>query len=276
MSAEPFPRDATPGESLGTIGIFRELPPDELASLARRCTWRRYRAGQAILHYRDNRHAVFFVVHGRACVLYHSASGREVRFGDFTAGNMFGEFAAIDGAPHMADVICVTDALVAAMSADLFREVLRRHESVCAAVLRRLTGIARNMSRRVIEFSTLPVRHRLHAELLRLAQLDTSDPRRGMAVIAPAPTHAEIASRISTHREAVSREIADLTRHGLIERRGGDLVIRDVGALASMVAEELDEPAEDVDLGTRIDPRWVNGARGGLAARFSDARARPC
>ena len=285
MSADPLtpPRDAalgrygsTPGETLAGIAIFRDLPPDELASLARRCTWRRYRAGQAILNYRDNRHAVFFVVHGHATVLYHSANGREVRFGDFSAGNVFGEFAAIDGAPHMADVVCVTDALVAAMPAELFREVLRSHETVCAAVLRRLTGIARNMSRRVIEFSTLPVRHRLHAELLRLARVDTPDLRRARAVISPAPTHAEIASRISTHREAVSRELAEMTRNGLIERRGGDLVLRDVGALARMVAEALEEPSDDVDLGMRLDLPCANVARGALASRFSHARARAC
>jgi len=268
---------ATQSESLAGITIFRDLPPDELAALARRCTWRRYRAGQAILNYRDNRHAVFFVVHGRASVRYHSASGREVLFGDFSAGNVFGEFAAIDGAPHMADVVCVTDALVAAMPANLFREVLRQHDTVCAAVLRRLTGIARTMSRRVIEFSTLPVRHRLHAELLRLARLDASDPARRTAVIAPAPTHAEIASRISTHREAVSRELAELTRNGLVERRGGDLILRDVGALARMVEEALEEPLEDDPV--RVRPALavvVNNAHGRVAARLSDARARAC
>jgi CRP-like cAMP-binding protein len=272
MSAQSFVPSHTlpPGrsaETLAGIAIFRDLPLDELASLARRCAWRRYRAGQAILNYRDNRQAVFFVVQGCASVLYHSASGREVRFGDFSAGNVFGEFAAIDGAPHMADVVCVTDALVAAMPADLFREVLRRHESVCVAVLRRLTGIARTMSRRVIEFSTLPVRHRLHAELLRLARADVADPRRRTAAIAPAPTHAEIASRISTHREAVSRELAELTRSGLVERRGGDLILRDVGALARMVEEALEEPLEE-------DPGQMRPALAGMAsARPSEVRA---
>jgi CRP-like cAMP-binding protein len=97
------------------------------------------------------------------------------------------------------------------------------------------------MSRRVVEFSTLPVRHRVHAELLRLARIDATDPARRDATIAPAPTNAEIASRISTHREAVSRELADLMRHGLIARRGGALVLRDVRALARMVEEALEE-----------------------------------
>ena len=232
---------AAPAESLATIAILRDLPHDTLASLARRCAWRRFAAGQTILHYRDNRRAVFFVVQGRASVLYHSAGGREVRFGDVQAGDVVGEFAAIDGAPHMADVVCVADALVAVMPAELFREVLRSHASVSVAVLRRLTGIARTMSRRVVEFSTLPVRHRVHAELLRLARIGAAD--RPHAVIAPAPTHAEIASRISTHREAVSREIAELMRHRLVERRDGALVLRDVRALERMVEQALEEPA---------------------------------
>jgi CRP/FNR family transcriptional regulator, cyclic AMP receptor protein len=258
--------DATLSESLAGITIFRGVAHDDLASLARRCSWRRYGAGQTIVLYRENRHAVYFVVQGGASVLYHSASGREVRFGDLQAGDVFGEFAAIDGAPHMADVVCTTDALVAAMSADLFREILRRHEAVCVAVLRRLTGIARTMSRRVIEFSTLPVRHRLHAELLRLARIDTANPQRRTGAITPAPTHAEIASRISTHREAVSRELAELARHSLVERRGGDLILRDVHALARMVEDALEEPPDDIDLGRRADLGCVATARGRPAA----------
>jgi CRP-like cAMP-binding protein len=232
---------SAPAENLAAIAIFRDLPHDMLLSLARRCAWRRFGVGQTILHCGDDRRAVFFVVQGRASVLYNSACGREVRFGEFQSGDVFGEFAAIDGAPHMADVVCAADALIAIMPAELFREVVRRNESVSVAVLRRLTGIARAMSRRVVEFSTLPVRHRVHAELLRLARIDATDPARRDATIAPAPTNAEIASRISTHREAVSRELADLMRHGLIARRGGALVLRDVRALARMVEEALEE-----------------------------------
>ena len=71
----------------------------------------------------------------------------------------------------------------------------------------------------------------------------------------------------------MSRELADLTRRGLIERRGGDMIIRDVGALAGMVADALDEPSEDVDLGVRLDPLCLSGPRGAPASRFSDARA---
>ena len=232
--------NALPSNTLGGIAIFRDLAPEVVATLSRRCRWRRYGAGQTILQCRDESRDVFFVVRGRVCAIYHAASGREVRFCDLPAGEIFGDFAAIDGEPRSADIVSVTDTLIASMSADLFWDVMRRHEPVCAAILRRLTRIIRSHQQRVVEFSTLPVRSRVHAELLRLARVSAVGPDRTSAVITPAPTHAEIASRISTHREAVTRELNELARAKLIEKRGGALIIRDIVALASMV-EDLEE-----------------------------------
>ena len=56
-------------------------------------------------------------------------------------------------------------------------------------------------------------------------------------VISPAPTQAKIAARISTHREAVSRHLSELSRIGLVERKGRGLVVTDVARLARMVYE---------------------------------------
>jgi predicted transcriptional regulator len=55
------------------------------------------------------------------------------------------------------------------------------------------------------------------------------------ARIAPAPTHPEIAARVSTHREAVTRELTRLARIGLIEREKNALVVTDLERLAEMV-----------------------------------------
>jgi predicted transcriptional regulator len=57
----------------------------------------------------------------------------------------------------------------------------------------------------------------------------------------PAPTHVEIASRVSTHREAVTRELNRLSRIGIIERRGGTLMVKDVTRLAEMVHDATGE-----------------------------------
>jgi CRP/FNR family transcriptional regulator, cyclic AMP receptor protein len=250
----PAAAPARAAESLTGITIFRDMAPGVVTTLSQRCTWRRYAAEQMIVQRQDESRDVFFVVSGQVCAIYHSVSGREVRLCDLAAGDMFGDFAAIDGEPRSADIVSVTDTLIARMSADLFWDVLHRHQSVCAAVLRRLTRIARAQLQRFVELSTLPVRNRVHAELLRLALSSAPGPERMSAVIAPAPTHAEIANRISTHREAVTRELNELARAKVIERHHSKLVIRDMTALANLVEKTLGEPCREMagaDVGNR-------------------------
>jgi len=251
-------RDDRGRETLAGIAIFRELQLEDAEALSRRCRWRRYGPGQTILQRQDEGRDVFFVVRGRVCAIHHSASGREIRICDLPAGEMFGEFAAIDGEPRSADIVSVTDTLIASMPVDVYWDVLRRYESVWVATMRGLTRTIRSQLRRVIELSTLPVRSRVHAELLRLARIAPPGPGPTSAVIGPAPTHAEIASRISSHREAVTRELNALTRAKLIEKRGGVLVIRDIVALARLLEDAVEEPCRAI--------HWHNGS-GGIAAK---------
>ena len=81
------------------------------------------------------------------------------------------------------------------------------------------------------ELGALDVRSRVHAELLRLARPDREDPRR--AIIHSPPNQSELASRINTRRETVSREINAMEREGLIERRRGAIVITDALRLSA-------------------------------------------
>jgi CRP-like cAMP-binding protein len=226
-------------DALAGFELFRELPSDVLAALSQRCQWCRYRAHQIILGYRDDSRDVFFVARGQVRVTFFSECGREVSFRDLPAGEMFGELSAIDGLPRSCTVVALTATMVAVISASLLWELLRKHESVVAAVLRRLTRLVRALSERVVEFSTLTVQKRIEVELLRLAR--ETAPGQKCAVVFPAPTHAELASRLSTHREAVTRGLGELARAGILEKRGGTLVIRDVEALAARVSEVLRE-----------------------------------
>ena len=119
------------------------------------------------------------------------------------------------------------------MSAEIFWEILRTYPDVAALVMKRLANSVRTLTERVFEFSALAVRNRVHAELLRLAGHHMIGDN--VAMIRPAPTHAELASRISTHREAVTRELNHLSRDGLVERQAGALAIHDVERLARLV-----------------------------------------
>jgi CRP-like cAMP-binding protein len=232
-------QDAQPQFSLKGIAIFADLKPAALERIQRRCAWRRYLPGEPIVDYLDASDDVFFIVEGDARVTIYSAAGKAVSFRELGAGDVLGEYPAIDRGPRSASVEARTSCLVASMPAPTFREILQTEPLVAQALLAQLVTKIRALTTRVYEFSTLAVNNRIQAELLRLAHLA---PREGKgARIDPAPTHGDIASRISTHREAVTRELNHLARVGVIERKGGALLVKDVDRLAQMVHDATGE-----------------------------------
>ncbi len=208
-------------------------------ALCKRCQWRRHAGGQQILGRMDETTDIFFIVEGKVRAISYSLSGKEVAYRDIGAGEMFGELAAIDCEPRSANVVAIADSLIASMPAKVFWQVLADHPVVAETILKRLSKQVRDLTERIFEFSTLAVRNRIHAELLRLAREHAGNGE--SAVISPAPTHAEIASRVSTHREAVTRELNELAHVGLIEQHGRVLTIRTISKLARMVEEVLGE-----------------------------------
>jgi CRP/FNR family cyclic AMP-dependent transcriptional regulator len=225
--------------TLAGIEIFAGLGNDARDRIQRRCSWRSYGLGETILDYMDSGDDVFFLIAGEARVTIYSADGKIVSFRELRAGETFGEYAAIDGAPRSASVEARSNCRVASLPAAVFRDILYAEKQVGQALLKRLVGELRELTTRVFEFSTLAVRYRVQAELLRLASLAPHDDNR--ARIVPPPTHADIASRVSTHREAVTRELNRLTRLGVVDRRDGALVVEDFDRLARMVHEAAGE-----------------------------------
>ena len=166
-------------------------------------------------------------------------AGKAVSFRELGPGEVFGEYPAIDRGPRSASVEAHTRCLVATLPGAAFRELIETQPVVALAMLPQLVTKIRALTTRVYEFSTLAVSNRIQAELLRLATLGAKDGK--VACIAPAPTHTEIASRVSTHREAVTRELTRLSRIGLIERQRNALLVKDVDRLAKLVHEATGE-----------------------------------
>jgi CRP/FNR family transcriptional regulator, cyclic AMP receptor protein len=222
-----------PRYSLESVAIFRGVSTQALERIKRRCSCRRYEPRESIVGHLDATDEVFFLLTGNARVTVRSTDGKAVNFRELSPGGMFGEYAAIDGRPRSANVEARTSCLVLSMPAEAFRQLLECEPKVAKSLLEHFVREIRELTTRVFEFSTLAVRYRIQAEVLRLAQLS---PCTGKAAhIVTAPTHAEIASRTSTHREAVTRELNRLAKMGILEQRNRELWITDVDRLAALV-----------------------------------------
>jgi CRP-like cAMP-binding protein len=218
--------------TLAHIPLFASLAPADIRALDARCAWRRVKAGEWVIDDHADGMDVFFVFGGRARVVI-GGSGREIILRDIDDGDYFGELSAIDGQPRSAGIVALTDATVARMPASVFRETIHRHPSVCDKVMVALVGAIRALNSRVDEQVNLDVRERLCSELLRLSRKAAE----GRIVVSPPPTHAELAARIGTHREAVTKGLSALERDGVISRARGAIVLADVVRLRQIIAD---------------------------------------
>ena len=225
-----------PHETLEKVGLFRSLDAKERTAFERRCVWRRVQAKEWLLEHNDVGTDIYFLTSGAVRVLITPSPDRDVVLGDIEAGGYFGEMAAIDGKPRSAGILAITDATIACMSAPVFREFLHKHRDASEQLLQHFVARIRTLDQRVKEFSSMHVKNRIYAELLRRSRPDLSDKRQ--AIVSPPPVHSHIASRVSTRREMVTRELKSLERAGLLTKRRGAFVITNVPTLIEMLQRE--------------------------------------
>ncbi|HEX8376078.1 MAG TPA: Crp/Fnr family transcriptional regulator, partial [Geminicoccaceae bacterium] len=192
------------------VDLLAGLSPADLEQVTPRFRTRAWPKGHCIVGHRDESRDVYIVLDGKVRVTLFSERGKEVSFRDLEAGSSFGELSAIDGQPRSADVVATKEAtLVGSVAAGEFLELMRRHPAIASATTKKLAMLVRALSQRIYE-SAERAAVRIVNELIRLAEVATTDGK--SARIRPRPKDAEVASRVNSHREAVSRVISQLAR----------------------------------------------------------------
>ena len=211
------------------LPILKDAPDALRAEIASRLRVIRAPKRRTLVEKGSRTTDVFFLLEGRAEVVIYSPTGREVCVNDIGPGSMFGEIAALDGEPRSASIVAASNVLAVAMRVSDFRACLESSPAAGLWLARQLAAHARRLTEQVFELSALNVQARIHCELLRLAR--KGEARNGIIEVRPAPTHAEIASRIGTHREAVTREMRILSEQNIIRHGRRSLLILDLARL---------------------------------------------
>ena len=185
------------------------------------------RAGQVILSSGRETRELYIVLEGSVRIALFALSGREVAIREMGAGELFGELAAIDGLARSATVVASCDGKLAVISTAAFFNAIEQHPQMALWLLRRFAGMVRASTEKIFELGTLPARNRLHCELLRLAEVGAVSAE-GVVI---APTHADFAARIGSHREMVTREFGTLSERGALRQSGRRLVLLDLAQL---------------------------------------------
>lgn len=243
-------------ERLQTLEGLRKLGRPVTTRLARVTHHQLRQPGTTVFAQHDENCDVYIVLRGHLRIVSYAASGREVVLHDLHPGDFVGELSAIDGAPRGASLVTVTEAELGRIEVGAFNRLLDEEPAFARLVLGRLTRLVRSLNRR-IGLLAAPVATRISAELVRLAERHRTGEN--SARLHPPPKHADLANRINTHREAVSRTLADLQRRKVISHSRSELLIHDLEALRAHAA------------GLSLPPRPASA--GGVAPGPAPARA---
>lgn len=225
------------GEALRKIELLESLDDEGHDLVSSLVKWKQYQKGTEVIPYLSESDDVFFIASGSVRVTIFSFSGKEISYQELGAGEMFGELSAIDQLPRTANVITLEPARIGAISRNDYWGLIAQYPCVAAASLKRLASLVRFLVDRVYQYGALDVKDRVRMEVLRLARESMSSE--DTADIPNFPTHREIANRVNTHREAVTRELNELTHMGLVEQKQRVLTVKTVAGLTELLAEYI-------------------------------------
>ena len=211
-------------ELLRTVPIFSELTDEDIVSLAR-VAIRKHYAKDAVVFFENEEGDFFFMIlDGRIKVTILGDDGREVILSLLGAGDFFGEMALLDNEPRSATAIAVEDSELLSLHRTDFQSVLSDKTSIAASLMRILSGRLRKANHQISTLALLDVYGRVARVIVDMAREEGRRLKDGRIAFRRA-THQEIANRIGTTRETVTRMLKDLERQGLIQVDGREIVL---------------------------------------------------
>ena len=222
--APPVEASMDEPELLRTVPIFSELSEVDIQALARLTTRRRYPKDTVVFFENEQGDTLFMILEGRVRVTILGDDGREVILSVLSPGDFFGEIALLDNEPRSATAIAAEDSELLLLQRNEFQGAMSENPSISGALIRVLTARLRRANHQISTLALLDVYGRVARVILDIAREEGRRLKDGRIAFRRA-THQELANRIGTTRETVTRMLKDLERQGLITVDGREVVL---------------------------------------------------
>jgi CRP-like cAMP-binding protein len=152
----------------------------------------------------------------------------------FEKGAFFGELSLLDGQGRSATIVAERDSELAVLKKDVFLELLYNNPKIAVELMTTLARRLRKADEMIESLAFLEVGERLIRTLLDAAGAEGADSKGFLK--AGKLTHKELAARIGSSREAVSKCMKVLSMKGIVKEADGILVAHN--ALERLAEEE--------------------------------------
>ena len=226
-------------ETLRRVPLFTDLSDAELALVAERASLRQYQAGAIIFSEGDPCFELLIIKLGSVRIVKTAANGRRQLLSIERVGNSLSELSVFDGNPYPATAEAMSSTTLLCLDANRFRRICHQRPDLALKVIKVLGHRLRRMGALIEDLSFSTVRSRLLAYLLRLAE-EQGRPCAGGIQFDLTENNEELAARLGTVRELVSRNMGRLHNEGLIEVRRRLIIVPNLAALRQEITTESD------------------------------------
>jgi CRP/FNR family cyclic AMP-dependent transcriptional regulator len=216
---------------LESVPQFRDMPPDDLATLAAGLRTRRHRRGEVIFHQGDPGDALHIILTGRVKISSPSETGVEAILTTLRAGEFFGSLALLDGAPRSASATAVEATETLILPRERFRQLVNDNAQIRDHVFGELARELRRLTYHVEELHFLDIAGRLAARLARMAEEQGGGGQAGEIRLEGPITQGELAAMVGSTRQSVNKLLGYLTEDGLIRQERDAIVVLDLAGL---------------------------------------------
>ncbi len=218
---------------LRRVSLFAGLSPAELEALAARAVEKTFEPGELLFPEGEPCTGTFIIASGSVKIFKTSSSGREVMLSIDTAPSSVAEVPLFDGGPYPASVSAINRVVAFHIAKEDFHHIARLNPDLSLKMLAVVGRRLRTLVGLVESLTFGSVRQRLARALIEFGQLAQSDTF-------PLPvTHEELALRLGTVREVVSRNLSRFQAEGLIRVQRREIAVLDRAGLEREAETEL-------------------------------------
>ncbi len=216
--------------------LFQELDDDALRSVAERAFERRYQKDEVLFVTGEVARGMYVIVEGAVRAYRVSSDGREQVIHVERTGATIAEVPIFDDGAYPSTAAAEEETLTLFIDKNDVRRLCLQHPEIMLTALKLLAGRLRRCAELVEALSLREVGQRLARFLLAEARRRGTRTDDGISVNLT-QTNQQIAARVGSVREVVSRAFTRLQHDGLIVFEGRRLIIRDEAALESFAEQ---------------------------------------
>lgn len=223
----PSTAAAAPGSKIGYLthnDLFRGLDDEDMREIDRMTTMTTCKAGRVFYTPGESGEVLFVLKRGRVQLYRIAPDGKRLVIGTLTEGSVFGEMGLIGQGMYDTFAEAVEDCTLCVMSRADVEELIASRPAFAIALMetlgRRLHDVEASFER--LAFRNVPSRV---ASLL----LSLSDSHGNITGL----SHQDLAERVGTHRETVTRALNEFRADGAIELGRSRIRILDRDKLAA-------------------------------------------